>query len=236
MSFTALPANLLSKISITKLSEKCRDAKKDRANEPYCFELFRRAILDNDHSAWGAVYAQYNRLVYGWVVKAVGSSSGINIYATEDFVIDTFSKFWNAFNAEQLDLAENSLSHILAYLKRCAITRVGEARRRQVKRALDTQWENVSYINHQSENTDTVYQVLEKIGEEAIWEEIEQACTDELDMIVARLGIACDLKPKRILDLHPNSFSNAREIYDRRRNLRDRLKRSSRLQNLLGID
>lgn len=235
MSAKAISTSSFNAFSVTELSEGCKAVKADKSNEPFCFELFRRAIIDSDNLAWSAVYAQYHKLVYSWVVKATGPSKDISINSPEDFVIDTFSKFWNAFSDEHLARSENNLSFILAYLKRCAVTRVGEARRKQARRVIDVQWESVAYAEAEKKQANTIDFILDELGQEAIWHEIEQSCTDELDLIVARLGIVSNLKPKKILELHPDSFTTVREIYDRRRNLRDRLQRNPQLQSLLGL-
>jgi len=163
MPTSAITESSLSALSITKLSEGCQAVKADRSNEPFCFELFRRAIIDSDNSAWSAVYGQYHKLVYSWVIKSVGSSQAVSINEPEDFVIDTFSKFWNAFNEEQLARSENNLSYILSYLRKCAITRVGEARRKQARRVVDTQWENVSYAKAEINKVETIHQILDEL-------------------------------------------------------------------------
>ena len=40
-----------------------------RYNPRYCFELFRRAIVERSQGAWELAYAQYRPLVAGWVER-----------------------------------------------------------------------------------------------------------------------------------------------------------------------
>ncbi len=60
----------------------------------YCFELFRRAIMDRNQRAWELVYAQYRSLVAGWVERnSAFRSSGEE---TQFFVNRAFEKMWVA--------------------------------------------------------------------------------------------------------------------------------------------
>ncbi|MEM7128938.1 MAG: hypothetical protein AAF702_21575 [Chloroflexota bacterium] len=223
-----------SNLSVEQLAKKCENRQPDDSHESYCYELFARAILQQDSEAWSAVYTQYHRLASRWATDTARSSQGIGDLTIDDLVIDAFTAFWKAFRQEQIEGAK-SLAHILAYLKTCIVSSVGQARRRAERSVVLTEWETVSHLYDRDEGADMTETVLDKLSEEALWREIEEGCLDDKDMLIARLSIAANLKPKKIMELYPKQFTNAREVYDRRRNLRDRLQRNPKVQALLGI-
>ena len=234
MPSTELENKRVHHLSIAQLAEKCGDRQPDNSHESYCFEIFVRAILDQNNEAWSAVYAQYYRLVFKWANDTAKSQNGIGDSTLDDLVNDGFSAFWKAFNKEQLERAKN-IAYILAYLKACIVSSVGQARRRAERALITTEWETISHAYKDRDKPNMTETVLETISQEVIWKEIEEGCQDEKDMLIARLGIAANLKPKKILELYPHEFANVREVYDRRRNLRDRLQRNPQIQTLLGL-
>lgn len=234
MSSTDSEGKAVHQMSVAQLAEKCGERQPDNSHESYCFELFARAILQQNNEAWNAVYTQYHRLVFKWASDTAKSPDGIGDFTLEDLVIDGFSAFWKAFRQEQLEAAKN-LSYILAYLKTCIVSAVGQARRRAERAMITTEWEAVSHAYRGRDEPDMLGTVLDTLSEEAIWKEIESGCQDAKDILIARLGIAANLKPKKILELYPHEFADVREVYDRRRNLRDRLQRNPQIQALLGL-
>lgn len=234
MSSISSSMGTFEKFTVPQLSEKCQDKKEDKSHEPYCFELFVRAIVNADNQAWSAVYGQYQKLMRSWVIKAGCPDGGIGGLQIDDFVINAFVAFWKAFDAEKIKAA-TGLPSVLAYMKACAVTAVGQAHRKSEKSIKTIAWEDLHIANAEQRQHDTSDHILLEIDAVLVWREIEKCCTDESDMLIARLGIASNLKPKKILELHPGRFKNVKEIYDRRRNLRDRLQRNETIRQLLGI-
>ena len=65
----------------------------------YCFELFRRAILEHDQSAWETIHARYQSLVAGWVKQHPAfESSGEEV---PYFVNRAFEKIWVALTPDK---------------------------------------------------------------------------------------------------------------------------------------
>ena len=63
----------------------------------YCYELFRRAIVDRCQPAWDVIYAQYRPLVAGWVERH--PASAISGEEVQFFVNRAFEKMWAALDS-----------------------------------------------------------------------------------------------------------------------------------------
>ena len=60
-------------LSVDKLAIRCR-----AGGDEDCWELFRRAVVENNQQAWDALYVQYRRLVGKWRLD-VHTSIGLHI-------------------------------------------------------------------------------------------------------------------------------------------------------------
>ena len=82
----------------------------------YCFELFRRAIRENDQYAWEIIYDQYQTLVSGWVKQHRGfERSGEEV---QFFVTGAFAKISSILTSEKFERFSD-LQSLLSYLKMC---------------------------------------------------------------------------------------------------------------------
>lgn len=192
--------------------EKCRLTKHDDSHEPYCLELFRRAIAEGDQAAWLYIHEQYFRLVYYWITQL---SLPENVFV-EDLVQDAFFAFWRAYTPEKLILARG-LGSVLAYLKDCAISTVIQARRtskKQIKEEVSWQM-----VGEQKSAADSLP------NKEQIWQRILERCQNEQEQLVAQLTYLSSQKPRQILTQYPDRFKDIQEVYRIQRNLLDRLRR-----------
>jgi DNA-directed RNA polymerase specialized sigma24 family protein len=104
----------------------------------YCFELFRRAIVEHDHCAWELVYAQYRPLVTGWVTRhAAFPTSGEE---AQYFVNRAFEKMWLALAPEKFGQFAN-LKSLLRYLQMCVHSVILDHVRAAEQSALEVQVE-----------------------------------------------------------------------------------------------
>src|SRR5258707_465668 len=89
-----------------------------RPNEdPYAFELFQRAIVQDDQDAWAALYDLYHALVRNWIANRLAGDIHADI--CEALVNDAFVKFFRAIDATRF-CQFASAPVLLAYLKTCA--------------------------------------------------------------------------------------------------------------------
>ena len=106
-----------------------------RPHDPrYCYELFRRAIVERSEHAWELLYRQYQALVAGWVRRheAYGHS-GEEIHY---FVNRAFEKMWSAVTPEKFANFQN-LKSLLGYLATCVNSVLMDNARSAERRALE---------------------------------------------------------------------------------------------------
>lgn len=221
------------------LADGCRKRRADNSHEPYCFELFRRAILHRDEYCWSILYAQYHRLVAQWIASFAKRSAPLLETAADEVITDAFTAFWRAFTADKLAQAEG-LSAVLSYLKSCASTAVLQAKRKEERRIKPVEWDQTLvdhktvYSSDQPRQNQPEATMVEQVTQAELWEAVQRCCHNQQELILARLSFVADLKPSAILELHPELFTSVDEIYTMRRNLKNRLWRDKALQALWG--
>jgi hypothetical protein len=219
-----------------QLAARCRGSRPDNSHEPFCFELFRRAIVEKSEQCWSAIFQQYQKLLYRWTLDFAKSHVALEQAVAEELVLDAFTAFWRAYTVDKLNNA-NGLASILSYLKSCAATSVLQLQRKADKTILQMAWdEKVVDAQTAAESTGTAPDKLlfAQISAEQLWALVDSCCYDEKERIIARLSFVADLKPTVILEHHPDLFLDVAEIYTIRRNLKNRLWRNEQLRVLWG--
>jgi hypothetical protein len=202
-------AHSVDQLSIQQLVTGCQHTRPDNTHEPFCFELFRRAIAHQSDQCWAALYGQYQKLVGHWLLE--------------------FSKSSQPPGDQML------LGSILTYLKSCAATAVLQIRRKAARTVSTVAWEQLELETHSipsSRASNPEQQVLTTVHAQHLWAIVDSVCSDERERILARLSFVSDLKPVAILELHPQLFSGVEEIYTIRRNLKNRLLRNEALRQM----
>ncbi len=206
-----------------QLSTSCQNRRPDASHEPFCFELFRRAIVEKCAICWSRLYEQYYALVRYWVSRLGESDPDF----TEDLCQDTFRTFWTFYTPEKLSVA-GGLSDVLAYLKSCTVSTVAQARRRANRRIEETPWDDTAleaYVPAQSAEVEA----LRHLSAEQIWDAITECCKDERERILARWLLLADMKPRDLVEQFPQHFPTTAEVYQTKRNLLGRLQRNQTL-------
>lgn len=199
-------------MQLLEIVEKCQHRSRDLAHEPFCLELFRRAIVEKDQGAWVYVHEQYFRLVYYWISRLDVPDA----FLIEDLVQEAFLAFWRAYTPDKLVQAQG-LGSVLAYLKDCAVSTVVQARRTaQKQRHEEDAWEKWWVRREPDKQTPDGDQV---------WQRIAERCQSEQELLVAQLSYLWGLKPRQIITQYPDRFSDVQEVYRLQRNLLERLRR-----------
>lgn len=219
-----------------QLADGCRQTKPDNSHEPYCFELFRRAIVEKSEQCWSALYGQYSPLVASWIGQFIARSAPLLETPIEELVTTAITAFWRAFTAEKLTKAQR-LADVLSYLKSCCVTTVLQAKRSAESEVKADPW-NADLVDNtlvdQEIGRRPEQMLMEKMWQEKLWQLVDRCCHDERERVLARLSFVSDLKPSEILERHPDLFASIAEIYAMRRNLKNRLERDKELQELWG--
>jgi DNA-directed RNA polymerase specialized sigma24 family protein len=214
--------------SVEELTEFCREENasldKDPRSVGACFELFRRAVVENCQAAWEAVYAQYRRQALRW--------AGGNSDDAEDVVHCAFEKFLSAVSPKTFARFAG-IANVLAYLRRCVksvyIDRWRLMEREQL--ALDSLGMEMASLSDSPEQA-----ALDHIVNRQYTEHIYGRLKDERERRVVYLNLELGLKPSEIVHRHPTEFPTARDVYRVRDRVIHRLSEDPILQNLWLTD
>jgi DNA-directed RNA polymerase specialized sigma24 family protein len=187
----------------------------------YCFELFRRAIRNNDQRALEVVIAQYRPLVARWVHRWMGKHPDFPWGNDEpqDFIAQTFERFWISFTPAKFDKSQ-SLPAVLKYLQMCVHGAITDAWRklRRIQLEQETREEEQEF----SEPEPSPEDLLQR---DEFWQLIRKKSKDSKEYTVIYASFHLALSPREILAEFPDEFNNIKEIYQHKANLLERLGR-----------
>ncbi len=228
------PPIILQELTLASIVHRCaRECERfyrRLANDPrYCFELFRRAIVERSQLAWRNLYSQYGPLVSGWV-RRHGAFNDSN----EDvsyFVNRSFERFWQAVTPEKFD-SYPSLKSLLAYLQLCVHSAIVDHHRRQLppgtELPLDIDGQRYGY-DPAIEN-----ETLSAIQGAALWTEVEKRLKNGKEKVVIESTFGMGMKAGDILAKFPDQFRDAKEVYLIKQNVMARLKRDEQFKSLFS--
>lgn len=199
-----------------------------REHDPrYCFELFRRAVVDRNERAWALLCHNYRPLVSGWVRRnRAFASSGEEI---DYFVNGAFAKMWSAISPEKFESFDN-LKSLLRYLQLCVSSVIMDhARSAEYHEMLEDLPPGV-----EESDAEAVEDVaLSRTHRQEFWQIIGQRLNDDKERLVLHYSFVVGFKPGQIYDERADLFEDVREIYRIKENVLARLRRDSALQELL---
>jgi hypothetical protein len=191
----------------------------------YCFELWRRAIVDRDQLAWEHVYHQYCPLVAGWVKRNPAFlSSGEE---AQYFVNRAFERLWAALTPGKFSRFQHP-KFVLQYLKMC-VNSVILDEVRVAKRALVGSQADAASQEGRASSPTIEGQALALVDQEEFWAEIEARLRDEKEWRVVYGSFVLALKPREILAQHKDTFRDIEEVYRIKANVLARLARDPKL-------
>jgi hypothetical protein len=223
----------LRQTPLAEIAARCRDEtarflRKEETEDAFCYEIFRRAIVERDAAAWEAVYAQYRGVVLAWVRR-----HPMAVASDEDdayWVNRAFDRFWGAVGPERF-AAFPTMAALLRYLKLCAHSSLMDT----VRASHAARFEPLSeQAAEASEEPDTADTVVDTLAGGDLWAAIQAEMQDDGERHVAYCCFALDLKPREIYERRPDLFATVDDIYRIKRNLLDRLRRSPKIRAFLG--
>jgi hypothetical protein len=195
----------------------------------YCFEIFRRAIVEKDQQAWTLLHELYHDQLQRWVRRHPSFTA-----CHEDeayFASRALEKFWQAVPPAQFARFPD-LKYLLSYLQMCVNSAIGE----HVRASARAKYE-VDLTEAEDHASDEVVEdgiLARKQGKE-LWRLIVERLNDPKEIRVAYDSFLLDLKPGEIFDRNPGMYESTREIYRIKENILSRLRRDSELLNWVGI-
>ena len=207
-----------STMSSWELSAHClMEIEHYRLREPYTdefeFELLCRATIQGDQKARVWMQRCYGGMVLGWLYCHPCGTVACRLESEANFVARAFERFWEATALTQ-NVEFTTLAAALQYLRAClngailntlrnyALSRelllpeAGEPRKPQVEETTDSS---------------------------EMWEILQTMLPDEREKRLAYLSFNCGLKPREIMRLCPQEFSDLNEIYHLRHSIMERV-------------
>ena len=229
--------NKTTNLSLTDLARNCKEETDNffqhRDHDTrYCFELFRRAICDNDDYAWEIIFNQYQALVASWVRQHQGyQDSGEEVHF---FVTGAFTKISSVLTAEKFDKFSD-LQSLLSYLKMCVHSVITDYNRTTDRANLQISFEELQ-IDVQSSDPAPESAVFDKLDNRSFWAWISKKLNDEKERLVIQGIFVLALKPREICNHFGSVFTEVEEVYRIRQNVIARLRRDAEFDKFLGED
>jgi hypothetical protein len=219
-------------LPLVELARRCREEtlrflRGDVRDDTYCFEIFKRAVVQRDDDAWSAIMEQYRGIVLAYVSQ---HTSARLFREPDDYWINrAFQRFWSAVSPDRFDRFPD-LPALLKYLKLCVHSVLMDevrARRASSATSLDDVPESAP------SETDAERRVISRLSSEQLWAAIARELQSEAEQKVAYFSFARDLKPAEIARRHPSLFRDVADVYRVKRNLIERLRRSAEIRAFL---
>jgi hypothetical protein len=193
----------------------------------YCFEMFRRAVRDQDQAAWEMIYIQYNALVSGWVRQNQRfEASGEEV---QYFVNGAFAKISRNLTADKF-AGFQEISFILRYLKMCVHSVIVDYDRSAHQAGLVA----LEDIAEKEAPGPTVERLgMDQSYRKAFWDWIDQRLHNDKERAVIRGAYILELKPQELYEQFRSHFSDLDEVYRVKQNVLARLRRDDEFQKLL---
>jgi DNA-directed RNA polymerase specialized sigma24 family protein len=193
----------------------------------YSYELFRRALVERDESAWEQLYLHYSGLVEGWIRRSGAfTSSG---ESSEYFVVGAFTKFWRALTPERF-ASFPSLASLLQYLQLCSTSVVIDSVRAQSwSEMLPEETITPSHAPHYSPDEEA----MSRVDREEFWRFIDDQLNSEVERVVVYCSFVLSLTPRAIYAKRSELFSSVNDVYNVKRNVLGRLSRNQHLRAML---
>jgi DNA-directed RNA polymerase specialized sigma24 family protein len=197
----------------------------------YCYELFRRAIVESCQPAWDVIYAQYQPLVAGWVERH--PAFVLTGEEPQFFVNRAFEKMWVALDASKFPRFPN-LKSLLRYLQMCVHSTIVDQSRKAEQAVADERIESLSDRSATEDGLRHDDPALAGVYRQEFWEQISARLNDERERQVVYGSFALGLKPSELQARYRDTFGDVREVYRVKENVLARLRRDAELAEILG--
>lgn len=216
-------------LDVPSLAQKCREQtdrffRRATADNQYCFELFRRAILYKNEYAWSLLIRQYTPLATGWVLRHEQFPQMAD--SADEFVSRAFLQFWQALDSEKFTQFA-SLEALLRYLKMCTWSAVAmEARKKRVQ---SVELDDARTVVSGADPSAT-------LQSDALWDAIQAVCKNDAERHVAECAFVFEMKAGEIASAYPELFQSVKQVYRVKENLTARLRRNAAILAILQGD
>ncbi len=219
----------LSQANLSTLADECagqlqRRRRKEPADDRFCLEILRRALVQRVDQAWSMVQRCFSEIIRVWLRSHPGGDIALRRDAEENYIAQTFSRFWYATHDQQLEFA--TLNGALSYLHATLNGIIMDTMRVHL-RSVEVPLPDPGFPDEPAAE--------EQQDGRMLWESIQSLLPNENERRVVYLLYYCGLKPREIVRRFPQEFGDVKEVYRLNQNSIDRLRRNrDRLRWLLG--
>lgn len=238
----------LKREKLGDLIDQCRTQtdlyiRQESSDSRYCFEIWRRAIVEKDEVAWNAVIQQYNGFVRRWLSLKLSRHPYLQ-FEEEALANGVFINFFRFVGPEKFDTFQN-LAGVLQYLKMCCATIVADAMRDYQARTLDVSLDfsassedssdgGLSYADRLKSDDDLEGTIQVKADRSVFWRTIWDNLPDPTDRALVYLRYILDMPPREISQQFPHYFPDVQQVYRRNKNLLWRLRNNPEFSQEVG--
>ena len=231
------PSPHIQQLALTSIGRRCAQETENffnrQKNDPrYCFELFRRAILERSQHAWELICTQYQPIVAKWVERHPSfSATGEEIAY---FVNSALTKMWLMITPDKFDHFSD-LKSLLRYLQLCVNSVVIDYLRSRQHIMFENQVE-LSKTNTKAADPMIEDQAIAKAHREELWQSLNRHLRNEQEYRVIYASFILALKPRQILAEFSDTFHTVNEIYRIKENVIARLRRDAEFKKYFFSD
>lgn len=180
------------------------------------YELFRRAIVEQDAGAWAMISVRYRSLLIAWAARY--GANAAHGEAGADIADQALARAWVALTPARF-AAFSSLRQLLAYLRTCVATAAIDSARAQ------SQFDSLSEQLPGDTINSPEQIVLAGLDRSALWRTVLGLTTTPAEHVTLVESFAYNLPPRAIRARLPQLFPDVAAVYAAKRNLLDRLRR-----------
>lgn len=220
----------LETITLSYLRQQCAEQSErffnhQSHNPSYCFELFRRAVIERNQSAWKYIFKQYEPLVSSWVQRhSLFASAGEE---QAYFVNRAFEKMWSVLSPEKFANFPD-LKSILRYLQLCVHSALVDYVRSS---------EEASFLEDLKDSpamsTPLEDRVVQRDEADRLWSLLLERLNDEKERRVVYGSFVLGLKPSELCNHYSKEFEDVQEVYRVKENVLARLRRDEEIHEFL---
>lgn len=214
-------ADTIQELPVLNLAVNCADEMRQCGEHTarevqYCYELFRRAIVENNQQAWEAIFHQYQKLIIKWVRQRLRLQ--FSKEDLEDCINMTYSSLAQSLCQPSKFEHFPTTANLLAYLRCCAFS-AAQSKNREIDRVSEQLSPNLS--GHVQ--VDSL--VIGKLTRDELYRIVNQNLKDERERIVFEHYFEMGLKPAEIFERFTEKFRDKRDVYVVKQVLLERLER-----------
>jgi hypothetical protein len=208
----------LSELAQRYSQEMSKFRRQQACDDTYCLEIFRRALVEHNQSAWDILSSDFSESVRLWLRRHQYREVALRHKSEQSYIDDTFKRFWQWASNQELPFS--SLAGALRTLHLCLNSAIMDTLR-AYSRPKEESLPEMGTLN------DLHLLIEDSYLEQELWAAIGSILQNGREQRVIYLLYQSGLKPREMRQRCPGEFDNEQEIYRLTRNALDRLKRNA---------